>query len=80
MADKQIRGDNYYRKGYLVLRRKPGQGFHIDENTEIVVTKVSGKEVTVAIRAPGRQVVRNEIMKNEPRAPYDPPKPNTSKS
>lgn len=59
---------NFFKKGYLLLKRRAGQGFHIDDNTEIVIAKVENGEVYVAVKAPDKRIVRNEIMKNEPRS------------
>jgi carbon storage regulator CsrA len=59
----------FFKKGYLILKRKAGQGFHIDSETEVVIARVEGGDVFVAIKAPKKHVVRNEIMSNEPRRP-----------
>ncbi len=60
---------SFFKKGYLLLRRKEGQGFHIDSETEVVIAKIEGDRVFVAIKAPKKKIVRNEIMGNEPRKP-----------
>lgn len=57
----------FFKKGYLLLRRKEGQGFFIDKDTEVVIAKIEGDRVYVAIKAPNRRVVREEIAGNEPR-------------
>ena len=57
----------HYRRGYLTISRKCGEGFHIDENTEVIVTKIMNNRVDIAIKAPGKNVLRNEILANEPR-------------
>lgn len=57
----------FFKKGYLILKRKAGQGFHIDSETEVVIARVHEGEVFVAIKAPKKKVIRNEIMGNEPR-------------
>jgi carbon storage regulator CsrA len=59
----------FYKKGYLILKRRSGQGFHIDSETEVVIARVEGDNVFVAIKAPKKRIVRNEIMMNEPRQP-----------
>ena len=57
----------FFKKGYLLIRRKEGQGFFIDKDTEVVVAKIEGDKVYVAVKAPNKRVVREEIMGNEPR-------------
>jgi sRNA-binding carbon storage regulator CsrA len=57
----------FFKKGYLLLERKEGQGFMIDKDTEIVIAKIEGNKAIVAIKAPTKKVVRNEILGNEPR-------------
>ena len=57
----------FFKKGYLLLRRKEGQGFFIDKDTEVVIAKIDGDKVYVAVKAPNKRVVREEIMGNEPR-------------
>lgn len=64
---------SFYKKGYLILKRRAGQGFRIDEHTEIVVARQDADHVYLAIKAPGRKVLRNEIVSNEPRKPEEPP-------
>lgn len=59
----------FFKKGYLLLRRKEGQGFFIDNDTEVVIAKIEGDKVYVAIKAPNKRVVRDEIMTKEPRKP-----------
>lgn len=63
----------FYKKGYLVLKRRVGQGFNIDKETEIVVVRQDADHVYLAIKAPGRKVLRNEIASNEPRVAEEPP-------
>lgn len=58
----------FFKKGYLLIRRKEGQGFFIDKDTEVVIAKVDGGNVYVAVKAPNKRVVREELMGNEPRA------------
>jgi sRNA-binding carbon storage regulator CsrA len=58
----------FFKKGYLLIRRKEGQGFFIDKDTEVVVAKIEGDKVYVAVKAPNKRVVREELMGNEPRA------------
>lgn len=58
----------FFKKGYLLIRRKEGQGFFIDKDTEVVVAKIDGDKVYVAVKAPNKRVVREELMGNEPRA------------
>ena len=58
----------FFKKGYLLIRRKEGQGFFIDKDTEVVIAKVDGDKVYVAVKAPNKRVVREELMGNEPRA------------
>lgn len=58
----------FFKKGYLLLRRKEGQGFFIDKDTEVVIAKIDGDKVYVAVKAPNKRVVREEIAGNEPRA------------
>ena len=53
------------KKGYLVLKRRAGEGFKIDDETEVVITKITESAVYVAIKAPGKKVLRNEIIKKE---------------
>lgn len=60
---------SFFKKGFLLLRRKEGQGFFIDKDTEVVVAKIEGGNVYVAIKAPNKRVVRDEIMAKEPRKP-----------
>lgn len=55
------------KKGFLILKRRMGQGLSIGDNIEIEIAKVEGGEVFIAIKAPDQKVLRNEIMKNEPR-------------
>lgn len=57
----------FFKKGYLLLRRKEGQGFFIDKDTEVVIAKIDGDKVYVAVKAPNKRVVREEIANNEPR-------------
>lgn len=57
----------FFKKGYLLIRRKEGQGFFIDKDTEVVIAKIEGDKVYVAVKAPNKRVVREEIMGNEPR-------------
>jgi sRNA-binding carbon storage regulator CsrA len=57
----------FFKKGYLLLERKEGQGFHIDAETEVVIAKIEGNKAFVAIKAPNRRVVRNEILDKAPR-------------
>ncbi len=59
----------FFKKGYLLLRRKEGQGFFIDKDTEVVIAKIDGDKVYVAVKAPNRRVVREEIAGKEPRKP-----------
>lgn len=59
----------FFKKGYLLLRRKEGQGFFIDKDTEVVIAKIEGDKVYVAIKAPNKRVVREEIASKEPRKP-----------
>ena len=59
----------FFKKGYLLIRRKEGQGFFIDKDTEVVVAKIEGDKAYIAVKAPNKRVVREEIMKNEPRKP-----------
>jgi carbon storage regulator CsrA len=56
------------KKGFLLLKRRTGQGLSIGDNIEIEIAKVEGGEVYIAIKAPNKKVLRNEIMKNEPRS------------
>ena len=57
-----------HRRGGLTLKRNEGEGFKIDENTEVDVIKCTDSCVYLSIRAPGRNVLRKEILKNPPRA------------
>lgn len=57
----------FFKKGYLLIRRKEGQGFFIDKDTEVVIAKVEGDKVYVAVKAPNKRVVREELMGKEPR-------------
>lgn len=57
------------KKGYLLLRRKEGQGVTIDKDTEVLVSKIEGDKVYLSIKAVGKRIVRNEILGNEPRSP-----------
>lgn len=59
----------FFKKGYLLIRRKEGQGFFIDKDTEVVIAKVDGDKVYVAVKAPNKRVVREELMGKEPRKP-----------
>jgi sRNA-binding carbon storage regulator CsrA len=59
----------FFKKGYLLIRRKEGQGFFIDKDTEVVIAKVDGDKVYVAVKAPNKRVVREELMSKEPRKP-----------
>jgi sRNA-binding carbon storage regulator CsrA len=62
----------FYKKGYLILKRKVGQGVNIDLNTEIIIARQDATHVYLAIKAPGKKVLRNEIVSNEPRKPDEP--------
>jgi len=59
----------FFRKGFLLLKRKAGQGFHIDSEAEIVVAKIENGVAYLAIKAPNKKVLRTEILSNEPRTP-----------
>lgn len=50
-----------------MLRRKVDEGFKVGDDVEIVIAKIEGDRVYVAIKAPNKRVVRNEIADNEPR-------------
>jgi len=58
----------FFKKGYLLLKRKAGQGFHVNNEVEVVIAKIEGETAFVAVKAPDKRVVRNEIMGNEPRS------------
>lgn len=64
---EQTQEYGFYKKGYLVLKRKEGQGVFIDSETEVVVAKVVGNITYLAIKAPNKKVLRSEIVANEPR-------------
>lgn len=57
-----------HRRGGLTLKRKEGEGFKIDENTEVDILKCTDSCVYLSIKAPGRNVLRKEILKNVPRS------------
>jgi len=56
------------KKGFLILKRRTGQGITIGDDIEIEIAKVEGGEVYIAIKAPAHKVLRQEIIKNEPRS------------
>ena len=55
------------KKGFLILKRRTGQGVSIGDGIEVEIAKVEGGEVYLAIKAPAHKVLRQEIVKNEPR-------------
>lgn len=51
----------------LVLSRKLGQSITIGDNIEVIVTKVSGSRVTLAVQAPNDvAIVRGELEQYPP--------------
>lgn len=67
--DTSTKRYGFFKKGYLVLKRRQGQGVFIDNETEVVIAKIDGDNVFLAIKAPKRKVLRSEIVANEPRKP-----------
>lgn len=58
---------DYYKKGFLVLKRKQYQSIVIDDDIEIVVSGITPSHVMLAIKSPTKKVLRGEIVKNQPR-------------
>jgi carbon storage regulator len=50
------------KEGWLVIKRKEGLSILIGEDIEVCITKVRGKEISVAIKAPGKKILRKEIF------------------
>lgn len=60
--------------GFLVLERKKDQKIFIGDAITIVVSKIVGDRVYLAIKAPGMSVDREEVRvaKDRDRRPYNP--------
>lgn len=47
----------------LVIRRRTGESFFLDEQTEVVVLEVRGTQVKLGIKAPPEvQILRKEVL------------------
>jgi len=47
----------------LILSRKPGQSFKINDNIEITIVDISGDKVKIGIDAPKEmKILRNELI------------------
>ena len=49
----------------LVITRKPGEAFYINEDIKIVIAQVSGRQVRIGIEAPREHIIRREEVKKE---------------
>ena len=54
------------KKGFLVLKRKHGQGIKIGDDVEVILKKDEGI-CYLCIKAPGKKVLRLEIVDKPPR-------------
>lgn len=59
----------------LVLSRRPGESIKIGEDTSVIVQRLQGGRVVLAIEAPqGVRVVRTELLPPEQQQPKHPPR------
>jgi carbon storage regulator len=51
----------------LILSRREGEAFFIDENIKIIVTDISTSSVRIGIEAPPEKIILREELMNKPR-------------
>ena len=55
-----------FKKGFLVLKRKSGQGLRIGDDIEVILKEKDGVTY-LCVSAPGLKVLRSEIFDKEPK-------------
>lgn len=60
-----------YKPGYLVIVRRKGDSVLIGDDIEIVTVKTSSGQTHLAIRAPGKKIIRKELKDKKPRVDVD---------
>jgi len=55
-----------FKKGYLVIGRADGQGVKIGDDVEVILKRKEGNDY-LCIKAPGKKVLRLEIVDKPPR-------------